>query len=67
MTLKQFIAESGLSECEAMNRLQNHGIVSDEAVWADDVAPSDHDRAIAFLRRATQDFRLEQRRKSLSE
>jgi hypothetical protein len=51
--LEQHIIDAGLCPIAAMNVLQDHGIVSDNAVWAGDVAAADHERAIAFLK--TQD------------
>ena len=50
-TLTRYLRDYGIDECAAMNALQNHGIVSDECVTADDVAPTDQSRAIAWLKK----------------
>lgn len=42
--------ESGLSENQGMNLLQDHGIISDNCVMLDSVAIEDHERAIEFLK-----------------
>lgn len=36
--------------CEGMNWLQERGLVSDECVWPEDVAPSDVDRVLQMAR-----------------
>lgn len=48
--LERFCREQGWDEKEAMNRLQEHGIVSDLAVTAADVAAVDCERAVAWLK-----------------
>ena len=49
MTLEEYIKSNGLSEVEAMNALQDHGLISDCCVNARDVATVDTPRAIEFL------------------
>ncbi len=49
--LEQYILDHHLDPLLAMNLLQEHGIVSDNAIWAGDVAAADHAAAIAFLRK----------------
>lgn len=48
--LVHFIFEKSLDEIQAMNSLQGAGIVSDNALWAKDVAEAEWDAAISFLR-----------------
>lgn len=47
--LEQFLATQKINETEAMNYLQDHGIVSDNCVWAKDVADVDCERACKVL------------------
>lgn len=47
--LKKCIFNLNLSEVEAMNILQDNGIISDLCVWAKDIHDSDIPRAIEFL------------------
>lgn len=52
MQTKDLIAafyKAGLSEVEGMNKLQDAGIISDNAVYAKDVAASNIPKAIAFI------------------
>ena len=49
-TLEEFLNQRKLNPVEAMNLLQDNGIVSDLAVTAHDVAIVDCERAIAFLK-----------------
>jgi hypothetical protein len=51
--LEQYLAETLRDPVESMNRLQEAGIISDEAVHAGDVADADCQAAIAFLRTGT--------------
>ncbi len=39
-----------IDPCLAMNHLQNHGIVSDNAIWPEDVSFADCNRAIAWIK-----------------
>ena len=48
--LKQWIEDGWRDEVEVMNRLQEAGIVSDNAVTALDVCKEDVEKAIRFLR-----------------
>lgn len=48
--LEQLIHQHALNEVQAMSLLQDHGIVSDCCVWAEDVADSDALVACAWLR-----------------
>ena len=47
--LEKAIAGFRLDPVDAMNRLQDAGVVSDNSVHACDVAPSDCGRAVDFL------------------
>lgn len=47
--LEKYLLSKRISPVEAMNRLQDFGIVSDNAVWPADVADVDCERAIKFL------------------
>ena len=47
--LETFLLESGRDETDAMNTLQDQAIISDNAVWARDVANMDCFRAVKFL------------------
>lgn len=47
--LEHYIESNFLDETAVMNHLQDHGIISDECVWAKDVALVDQIPAIAFL------------------
>jgi hypothetical protein len=47
--LETFLDASFLDEVEAMNRLQEHGIISDNCILAADVADADCEAAITFL------------------
>lgn len=47
--LAEFCREKGYSWIEAMNELQNVGAISDNCVGVSDVAPEDHERALAHL------------------
>lgn len=49
--LTAYLREHGINEVSAMNRLQDHGIISDNAVHASDVADCDAEAAIEFLLR----------------
>ncbi len=40
--LEAYILDHHLDPLLAMNLLQEHGIVSDNAIWAGDVAAADH-------------------------
>lgn len=46
-TLEAFLTERGINETEAMNALQNNGIISDNCERASDVANSG--QAVAWL------------------
>jgi hypothetical protein len=46
-TLRQYLAAQGMKESEAMNILQEYGIVSDNAETVDDVGNGGH--AVAFF------------------
>lgn len=46
-SLRQYIATSGLDEVAVMNKLQNHGVISDNAVSVADVGNGG--AAIAWL------------------
>ncbi len=52
-SLQRFLDESGVDEVKSMNLLQTNGIISDLAVWAEDVAEVDCQRAIDFLKSLT--------------
>lgn len=47
--LHQFMLSTNLNECEAMNALQECGIISDNCVTAADVPDADFKRAREFL------------------
>ena len=47
--LESFIAESNTNDVYSMNTLQDQAIISDNAVWARDVANMDCFRAVKFL------------------
>lgn len=47
--LQTYLKETETDEAEAMNALQEHGIISDCAVLACDVPDCDSEKAIAFL------------------
>jgi hypothetical protein len=47
--LQKYIEESWSDEVKTMNDLQNHGIVSDNAVMAKDVSSEDAKKAVKFL------------------
>lgn len=47
--LEQWIKKNDKFDDVTMNRLQEAGIVSDEAIHASDVADSDCEKAIRFL------------------
>jgi len=47
--LEKAIAGFRLDPVDAMNRLQDAGVVSDNAIHACDVAPGDCGRAVDFL------------------
>lgn len=49
MTLAQFIGPGEFRRANAMNHLQWHGIVSDNALWPEDVHAADHKTAIDWL------------------
>jgi len=51
--LRACMLKLGLTEIEAMNMLQDRGIISDLCVWIEDVANEDVDRAISFLTNET--------------
>ncbi len=42
-------ATLGISEAEGMNRLQEHGIVSDNAVWSTDLSKEEQVGAAEWL------------------
>lgn len=48
-TLAEWISKKGMDPVEAMNRLQEHGVISDNCVSLEDVAKADYERAIYFL------------------
>lgn len=49
--LQRYIADSEWTELEAMNLLQERsGLISDCCVWAADVAGSDCEKAVQWLR-----------------
>lgn len=50
MTLRETIASLNLTEFDAMNILQDAGIVSDLCVWASDVWKDDVEEAGLFLK-----------------
>lgn len=50
MTLLHYTESLDLTECEAMNLLQDHGIISDLCASLDDVAEVDAVRAVEWLR-----------------
>ena len=39
----------GITELEAMNRIQEHGIVSDNAVWSSDMTREEQEKALEWL------------------
>ena len=43
--------DCGLSEVEGMNLLQDQGVISDNCVWAGNVATADIERAIDFIKK----------------
>lgn len=45
------IDQLGLTETEAMNALQDSGIISDNCVWLPDIADADIQNAAEWLRR----------------
>lgn len=47
--LQRYIQSSPLSECDVMNLLQDHGIISDLCVDVVDVAAADQRAALQFL------------------
>jgi len=47
--LDQFLGTHKLDEAQAMNQLQQNGIVSDECVTAKDVSEADQMDAVSFL------------------
>jgi hypothetical protein len=49
-TLTRFLFENGIRPRVAMNYLQSEGIVSDNAIFPDDVAEKDCSAAIRFLK-----------------
>lgn len=50
MTLTKYCAQQRLNPIKAMNLLQDWGVVADECVTTDDVAPSEQDISIRFVR-----------------
>ena len=46
--LQLYIRKMNLNECQVMNLLQDHGIISDNCVNAADVASEDCGRAVEF-------------------
>lgn len=48
--LERYLTITGTNEADAMNALQDMGIVSDNCVWAKDVAEADCLQAIEFLK-----------------
>ena len=46
MSLTDHLRATGWNETEAMNLLQDHGVVSDNCVTAADVAEADTEKAI---------------------
>lgn len=48
--LRKCFWDCNLSTIEAMNELQDQGVISDMCVWPDDVAESDVKSAINHLR-----------------
>jgi len=49
--LRNVLSIMGLSEVEAMNRLQNNGVISDNCVTIDDIADADMDAVMKYLLR----------------
>ena len=47
--LTEYLRANSLSETDAMNQLQDEGIVSDNCVTAEDVAAKDCPAAVGFL------------------
>jgi hypothetical protein len=47
--LIEYIEKSWSDEVKTMNDLQDHGIVSDNAVMAKDVSSEDAEKAVKFL------------------
>ncbi len=47
--LEAFLTESGMDETKAMNQLQDAAMISDNCIWACDVANVDCLRAVKFL------------------
>jgi len=50
MNRKAIIAQFGLSETKALNAFQDRGLISDLCVGIEDIAESDFERAIAWLK-----------------
>lgn len=48
--LKHEFYRLSLTEVEGVNLLANHLIISDNVIWAHEIAPADVARAITFLR-----------------
>ena len=47
--LENYLAAELMEPTEAMNLLQEHGVIADECVLAKDVAKADCQRAVQFL------------------
>ena len=47
--LQSLVSDLKLSEIDAMNMLQNHGIISDNCIMLSDIANDDIERAAEFL------------------
>lgn len=47
--LRKCAADCNLSEAEAMNILQDMGVISDLPIWFKDVSETDIPKAVAFL------------------
>lgn len=53
-SLQDYLAGVGADEAKAMDALQDAGIISDNCVWARDVAEADCPAAVEFLKAAPQ-------------
>jgi hypothetical protein len=58
-SLEHYLRDKGLDETEAMNLLQEHGIVSDNCEWARDVGNSG--KAMLYLHEKNQRHRSDPR------